>query len=108
MQTDRYGDPLPAGAFARMGTLRFGRCEQVIAATFSSDGKLMATGARDNLIRLWEVPSGKDLGLVGEHRDGSPSVFAFSPDSKLLASGSQGGTISLWDLEERAELQSFQ
>src|SRR5690348_1703686 len=56
---DALGDPLPAGALARLGTPRFKHRGLVVALTLSADGKLLATGDQDCVIRLWDVASGK-------------------------------------------------
>jgi RNA polymerase sigma factor (sigma-70 family) len=41
VRTDRYGDPLPEGAIARMGTIRLRTDGQVAAVAFSPDGKMV-------------------------------------------------------------------
>ena len=55
---DQYGDPLPDGALARMGTIRLRHVEHDAALAFSSDGKILACGGKSAL-RLWELPTGK-------------------------------------------------
>src|SRR5205807_2358554 len=48
------------------------------------DGKLLAVVRADESVRLWELPSGKEL-----HRFRAGSI-AFSPDGTLFACGGRG------------------
>src|SRR5437867_7244343 len=58
-RVDTYGDPLPPGAIARLGTDRLYH-PGVNFLAFSADGKRLATvGAKE--LRLWDVASGKRL-----------------------------------------------
>jgi len=86
---DRYGDPLPDGAVARLGTLRW-RQDHLSQIAFFPDGKSLLAGGNDlyrvrlpGPLRRWDVTTGKVLRQYG------PAVaapFALSADGKLLAS----------------------
>src|SRR5262249_33732444 len=76
---DLYGDLLPRGALARLGTVRF-RHGRLSRMALSPDGKVAATVGGSGL-NFWEVPSGKMIHHV--ERDGPWYVgsrpVAFSP-----------------------------
>ncbi len=71
----------------------------VTAVAISPDGRLAATGGRDQMVRLWSLPDGEPLAVLTEHR-GPVNGVAFHPFSQRLASGSMDGTVRLWSLGE--------
>lgn len=72
----------------------------VRAAVFSGDGDLVATGGDDNLARIWEVESGKELRTPLMH--GGPVVaLAFNHDGSMLATGSRDRSARLWPIPVR-------
>jgi RNA polymerase sigma factor (sigma-70 family) len=96
--TDFFGDPLPAGAVARLGTTRGRHTRQLSALALSPDGKLLATRAGDDRVRLWESATGKELHVLrGEGELPGLWGFAFALDGKALVTGGADGKVRFWD-----------
>jgi hypothetical protein len=60
-RTDAYGDPLPTGAVARMGTLRLWQGSSIRSIAFAPDGKTKATNSANysDAIPLFEADTGR-------------------------------------------------
>ena len=75
--------------------------------TFSPDGRTLASGGYDGVLRLWDVASGQQTTTFRGHEDWVTSV-KFSPDGSILASGGEDHTVRLWDVvsgQEKAALR---
>src|SRR5439155_2021244 len=105
-RTDRYGDPLPEGAIARLGTVRFLHAGIVRAVAFSLEGTTLASAGVDKMIRLWDVTTGKELQRLSGHANWVYCI-AFSPDRKTLASAGVDQTIRLWNLATGKEFRQL-
>jgi WD40 repeat protein len=73
--------------------LQTGHRRAVRAIAFSPDGRWLASGAKDNTIKIWEVSTGRVLRTLHGHGSAVNAV-AISPDGRLLASGS-GNTFDV-------------
>jgi WD40 repeat protein len=88
---DAHGDPLPPGAVARLGTLRWRTTTRALSLTFSPDGTRLASSDRHRIC-LWDVASGKELGSAAAHfvqqtvftRDGGRILFVEGDRLKML------------------------
>jgi len=69
------------------------------AVAVSPDGRWMASGSDDGMLRIYDSTSGSLLRSWAGHTS-YVSNLAFSPDSDLLASGSDDKTIKLWKVQD--------
>lgn len=106
------GDPLPAGAFARLGTARMRHGLEVNDLIFAPDGLTFASASLDEgpEVRLWETATGKELRRFVPIKNPQGSALlvtpiAFSPDGKTLAGVSL--EIHLWEVETGKELRRW-
>jgi RNA polymerase sigma factor (sigma-70 family) len=101
-RTDRYGDPLPDEAIARLGTARL-RHPYVRLLRFSPDGKtLVAHGWEGG--RTWDVATGKEIRFFSVGSDWQQA--SLSQDGKLLATSDQSGVL-LREVESGKEVCRF-
>jgi WD40 repeat protein len=86
------GDPLPPGAVARLGSVRFHHPGTITAVAFSPDGKsLLVAGYEDgkHSVRYWDAVSGKELARFGVER--YVHGAAFLPDGKHVVLATDKG-----------------
>jgi WD40 repeat protein len=94
-RVDRFGDPLPPGAVARLGTLRFRQRRAASGLVFARDGKTLFSTDGDG-VNAWDVRTGKRLRRLAV-QGANLRALAFAPGGKLLAVGENAEHACLWD-----------
>jgi RNA polymerase sigma factor (sigma-70 family) len=107
-RADRNGDPLPAGALFRFGSLRSRHDGTIRASALSPDGKTLATTTGQSVV-LWDLTTGKAL-----HRfstDGywtfTRPTLVFSPDGRHLGYVQTYAFACVWDVTSGKEVARF-
>jgi WD40 repeat protein len=82
-RVDNYGDPLPRGALARMGTRRFRHSPMIDFVAFRRKDSQVVSAGWDDTVRIWDRATGQVVHCFSQRfrRD------AVSPDGKTLAIG---------------------
>ena len=75
------------------------RCvSDVIGLAFDQGGTRLASAHQDNLIRIWDLRTGKLQQELDGRDFGHVHCLAFHPAGDMLASGTYQHTVSLWHL----------
>jgi WD40 repeat protein len=108
VRRDRYGDPLPKGALARLGSLRFRYEGGTNALVFSPDGKILAAQVGEEIL-LWDMTNGRVkrriAGAVTTEHWSCRRAFDFSRDGKTLAVVGKDHSIGLWHVSNGERLR---
>jgi len=83
------------------GTLRLSLAAHVgtvYAVAMHPAGRILASGGKDGVIRLWDFATGEELVALTDHADYVHDL-AFTPDVTTLISGSGDGTARVWSSE---------
>jgi len=114
---DRWGDPLPPGAIARLGTVRFRTTSGGFFSGlgFLADSKTVVSVTGGHTVQFWEAATGKQ---VREISTGNISIrsFALSPDGRHFAAdgfladdgtGPMAGAVGIWDTASGKEVRTI-
>lgn len=82
-RVDSRGDPLPAGAIARLGTVRLRMPFQVNCVAISPDGKTVLAGGPSDKVHAWDADTGRTR-AVWPAGAGSALLLQYSRDGKLV------------------------
>jgi WD40 repeat protein len=132
---DCYGDLLPPGAVARLGSLRLLCADTVTGVAFSPDGRLVVALLQDGKRQFWEVATGRaaaapadtsflEEGLKRREKkreaasqrlraanptltDDDLTLAVEAPDGALIATSSRQQPFRIWDGRTLKELPAW-
>jgi WD40 repeat protein len=87
----------PAAAWTEFRVLQ-GHTRFVYPVAYSPDGRLIASGGWDHVIRLWDAAGGEQVAVLGARGMNIPFALAFSPDGRLV-SRSEDEKLRIWDTD---------
>src|SRR5262249_38861394 len=100
----------------------------IVSVAFSANGKVLATAGFDQVIRLWDTGTGKEIGQIGKPPEqgkpgavpaifagiGNGNTLAFLPDGKAIVSAGmeldnqmRAAVLRIYDVESGKELRQI-
>lgn len=83
-----------------------GHGDNILCLAYSPDGSILASGAQDRFVKLWEFDGNVNTNVVTLAVGEWPISLAWSPDGKMLAAGAAAGwgdpsgKVLVWDLSQ--------
>lgn len=121
VRRDRFNDPLPPRAIARMGTVGFHHPGWITSLNYAVSGKRLVSFGMDH-VRVWDSVTGQELaGRGGQYRVNEEFVETaqVSADGRLIflysgrssnpsnPNGDYTQGFSVWDLETKKDSRNF-
>ncbi len=108
-RTDRFGDPLPPRAVARIGTVRWWCGKSHGPLAFAPDGKSLALCENRGVVRFLDTTTGKELQRIAIPDGGGWSCFALASNGKMVATARlRSSVIRIWDVRTGKELRQIE
>ena len=83
-----------------------GHLDAVYSVALSVDGLTLVSGSRDGIIKIWDMPTGKEVRTLTGHT--APIGYAdLSDDGQTLISASWDKTIKIWDMPTGKEVRTL-
>jgi len=70
----------------------------VNSVSYSSDGRLLASGSKDGSVRVWDTRTGEEARSPLLSGTGSVVTVDFAQNSRWVASGTESGVVCVWNV----------
>lgn len=87
-------------------TLREAHADNILCLVLGRDGAQLATGGADNLAKVWDATTLKEIARLEGHT-GHVLALAFSPDSRVLITTSADKEAKAWDIATKELRMQF-
>jgi RNA polymerase sigma factor (sigma-70 family) len=104
-RADPFGDPLPEGAVARLGMLRFRPGGHVNSVAFTPDGKQLVSHGYWSGVNVWDAATGKELRRLTAGADGWIGAALVTPDGQSVVTLERVGQRQFIRTRDRAGLK---
>jgi len=74
-----------------------GHEDRVNSVSYSSDGRLLASGSSDGTVRIWDTRTGHEAIAPLQSNDGKVFSVSFDPKYLLVISGGEGEAVHMWN-----------
>jgi RNA polymerase sigma factor (sigma-70 family) len=97
---DAQGDPLPAEAITRLGTVRLRHGDWIHFVAFTPDGKRLVSQGADG-VRTWDAATGKERSHLAPAAGSRWGATDLTPDGKRMAVADDvaDGPFYCWDVQ---------
>ena len=96
-EPDKRIEVVDLGSGRTIATHQVGATNNASSMLFLKDGRSIATGFRDQTVRVWNSERPRGSLVMSGHAPTEAWALAFAPDGRTLASGGDDHTIRLWD-----------
>ncbi|MDR1174301.1 MAG: WD40 repeat domain-containing protein [Treponema sp.] len=83
-----------------------GHSDDINTVAYSPDGRRIATGSKDNTVKIWDVESGREIRTLSGHTN-SVRAAGYSPDGRRIVSGSLDTSAKIWNAETGQEIRTL-
>ena len=79
---------------------------EVYCLSISEDRKYIASGSKDNTVRVWDIPKERKKMILNDHPAAIYAVI-ITTNNKYILSGLENGDVFIWDFNTKRKIQEL-